>query len=103
MEKIHIVGIAWYKPENFDQLLAMFEDGNTIRLSYPEWRKAAELGVERHQRAGKTTVKIDIDPVEFPRWCAYEGRPMNAQARIAYTNFVAAKVAMTSGTGATYV
>jgi hypothetical protein len=97
MKKIHIVGIAWYKPENFDQLLAMFEDGNTIRLSYPEWLKAAELGVERHQREGKTTVKINIDPVEFPRWCAYEGMLMNAQARIAYTNFAAAKVGMTGG------
>lgn len=88
MKKIHLIGMAWYKPENFEQLIGMFEDGSTIRLSYPQWLKAAELGADGHERAGKKVVKINIDPVEFPRWCAAKGMGMNAQSRIAYTNHV---------------
>jgi hypothetical protein len=98
MKKIHIIGMAWYKPQNFQQLLGMFADGNTIRLSYPQWLKAAEFGMERHQREGKKVIKIDIDPVEFPRWCASKGMLLNAQSRIAYTNHVVANIGVADGT-----
>ena len=92
MKKIHIIGVAWYKRENFAPLLALFEDRSTIRLSYKQWLAAAEARVEQHQREGRKVIKIDIDPVEFPFWCATEGLVPNAQARIAYTNFVVGKL-----------
>jgi hypothetical protein len=88
MKTIHIVGMPWYKQENFAALLALFDDRNNIRLSYKQWLKAAEASIERHQREGRKVIKIDIDPVEFPYWCATQRLPLNAQARIAYTNYV---------------
>lgn len=93
MKKICVVGMAWYKRENFAGLLALFEDRSNIHLSYQQWLKAAEAAVERHQREGRKVIKIDIDPVEFPYWCATEGLAPNAQARIAYTNFIADRIA----------
>lgn len=99
MKKIHLIGMPWYKAENFDHLIAMFEDGSKIRLSYQEWLKAAELGLERHQREGKKVLKVDIDPVEFPLWCASRKMGMNAHARIAYTNFVTEHRGIAGGSG----
>lgn len=81
-----IVGMAWYKPENFDRLRAMFEDGQKLPRTYPEWLAQAESGRKVLESAGKRVIRVDIDPDQFPEWCRLNGHNLNARARIAYAN-----------------
>jgi hypothetical protein len=89
----NIVGMAWYKPENFNHLREMYEDGNMLQPTYGDWRQTAETAVLAHQVKGVRVVKVNIDPVEFPKWLASKGLRMNAQGRLAYLQYMTEQVA----------
>ncbi len=88
-----IVGMAWYKPENFDRLRSMFEDGNKLHRTYKEWFSAAESGRKKLEAQGHRVVCIDIDPNQFPEWCKANGMKLNAEARNKFSSLMAYKVA----------
>lgn len=88
-----IAGMAWYKPENFARLRAMFEDGDKLHRSYPEWLAAAETGSKQLEKSGVRVVHVDIDPDHFPEWCKAQGQKLDAAARQVYASAVAYKVA----------
>jgi hypothetical protein len=88
-----LVGMAWYKSENFKRVRAMYDDGYMLQSTYSDWLATAELGYLHNQSRGFTVVKVDIDPEEFPRWCADQKLRMNAIGRLVYTQFKAEQVA----------
>ena len=81
-----IVGLPWYKSENFMQLRSLFDDSTSIQSTYAEWVKCAEVITGRFHREGRKTVRINIDPVEFPRWCVENGMRLNSTSRCAYAD-----------------
>lgn len=81
-----IIGLPWYKAENFVQLRSLFDDSTSIQSTHAEWLKSAEAVTGMFQREGRKTVRIDIDPVEFPRWCAEKGIRLNRASRCAYAD-----------------
>lgn len=83
-----IVGLPWYKAENFLQLRSLFDDSSLIQSTYAEWMKSAEVITGRFHREGRKTVRIDMDLVEFPRWCAEKGIRLNGASRCAYADHV---------------
>lgn len=89
----NIVGMAWYKPENFKRVRAMYDDGYMLQTTYPDWLATAELGYLHNQSRGVKVVRVDIDPEEFPRWCADQKLRMNAVGRLVYIQFMAEQVA----------
>lgn len=90
--------MAWYKRENFIKLRAMFDDGDTLHGTYDEWLAAANEGFNRFaSRKDVRVFKIDIDPVEFPRWCAAKGLRMNSKARTEYCNFMVYQMVRNQG------
>lgn len=95
--QVQIVGMAWYRPETFDRLRAMFEDGEKLHRTYKEWLAAAETGRKSMEAKGVKVVCVDIDPDEFPKWCAANGMKLNAEARNKYGSMIAYKVAISSG------
>jgi hypothetical protein len=88
----NIVGMAWYRPENFHRLREMYDDGYMLQNTYADWRATAELGVIHNTNRGLRVVKVDFDPEEFPRWCAEKGLRMNARSRLAYMTEQVAKI-----------
>lgn len=95
--QVSIAGMAWYRPETFDRLRGMFEDGYKLHRTYPEWLAAADAGRKRIEAGGVRVVCVDIDPDEFPRWCKAKGLQLNAEARNQYASAIAYKVV--TGTG----
>lgn len=89
---INAVGMAWYKPEHFGRLRAMFKDGHKLHRTHDEWLRAAETGRKSYEVKGIRVVCVDIDPDEFPRWCKAEGLQLDADARMRYANLIAYKV-----------
>ena len=89
--QVQIVGMAWFKPENFVRLRAMFEDGDKLHRTYDEWLRAAETGRKAQEVKGLRVVCVDIDPNDFPKWCKAKGMNLNANARMQYASLIAHK------------
>jgi hypothetical protein len=85
-QQIQVLGMVWYKRENYEQLKNYFEDGNKLHNTYDEWFNAAEIGRKRNESNGVKVVCVDIDPVEFPKWCKENNMKPNENARTQYVN-----------------
>jgi hypothetical protein len=96
---VRIVGMVWYRPETFDVLRAMFEDGDKLPRTYEDWLHKAELGRKQLEASGVKVVCVDLDPEVFRTWCADRGLNIDGAARTEYANSVAYKVAVGGGSG----
>lgn len=92
--QVEIVGMAWYRPETFTRLRAMFEDGDKLHRTYPEWLAAADSNRKTFEARGIRVVCVDIDPDQFPKWCKAQGLALNAEARTRFAAGVADKAAV---------
>lgn len=90
--QVKIIGMAWYKPENFVRLREMFEDGHKLHRTYEAWFSAAETGRKKFEAEGVRIVCVDIDPDQFPEWCKINGMKLNAEGRNRYASLIAYKV-----------
>jgi hypothetical protein len=79
--RIAVVGIAWYKSEDYERLKGLFVDGDNLPTTYKEWLNSAERLVKQLARDGQAFQKVYIDPETFPAWCAARGLDVSAKAR----------------------
>ena len=78
---VSVIGIAWYKREDYETLKRMFTDGDNLPETYGEWLKTAERVVSQLRRDGQAFKKVYIDPDIFPAWCASRSLELDATAR----------------------
>ncbi len=86
-----IVGIAWFKEEDYLFLRDIFQDGHALPATYAEWLQKAKGLFDNLSQRGFNPVKVYIDPDTFLQWCRENGRSLDAKARTAYVNFILAK------------
>jgi hypothetical protein len=91
--------MAWYRPEDFDRLLGMFEDREKLHGTYHEWLAAAEAGRQRLEADGVRVVCVNIDPDDFAKWCVTNGMKLNAEARNKFASFMAYQVVLSEQSG----
>lgn len=89
--RVRVLGMVWYRQEDFDRLKAMFSDGSKIGPTFDDWLDSAQKGYEKLTADGNVVVKAYIDPESFPQWCAEHGKELDARGRSAYANERAAK------------
>ncbi len=90
--RVSVVGIAWYKREDYEKLLGIFVDNEKLASTYDEWLKDAERVVDQLRRDGHAFQKVYIDPDTFPAWCAARGMNIDAEARTLFASeFVSRK------------
>ena len=41
--ELQAIGIPWYKRENFNELVKLFDDGHKLHDTYPEWLASAQF------------------------------------------------------------
>jgi hypothetical protein len=82
---ISIVGVAWYKKEDYETLKRLFTDGENLPETYDEWLKKAEGRLDEFRRNGQAFQKVYIDPDTFPAWCASRGIDIDAKARTRFS------------------
>lgn len=76
-----VVGMGWYRPEDWERLLQVIPDRDRMYDSHAEWLAEAEQA-ERAVIAGGPRVKrVPVDPDELAGWCLIRGRAPNAEAR----------------------
>ncbi len=73
--------MVWYKEEDYESLLGLFDDTELLPKTYADWEKRAEDKKQEVDAAGDQVLKVFIDPETFPGWCASKNLPMDANSR----------------------
>jgi hypothetical protein len=89
-EEPAVVGIAWYRPEQWARLRALSTDPEALEDTFEEWVRLAEEKMEGLLQSGIMAKRISIDVEELNAWCIAQHLPMNGEAR---ARFVAEKAA----------
>jgi len=73
--------MVWYKEENYQQLLAIFDDAHLLPPTFEDWQRRAEEKKNEVLAGGDRVIKVFIDPETFPEWCALKKLSKDANAR----------------------
>src|SRR5215213_803981 len=84
-----VLGVAWYRADQWQRFLALASDRDALHDSYAEWEASAieKLGELRRLGIAARAVPIDID--ELAHWCRERKLAVDGAAR---AQFVAEKV-----------
>ena len=89
--EIRISGLPWYEAKTYQRVCALMHDTDRLFPTYQAWLTAAKRTEEQLGRDGATTVRVPLDLVQFPAWCARHrpGLHIDAEARSQYASFIA--------------
>ncbi len=73
--------MVWYKEEDYQNLLGIFDDAQLLPKTFEDWQQRAEEKKDEVQAAGNKVIKVFIDPKTFPAWCKEKKFKMDANAR----------------------
>ncbi|GMQ82617.1 MAG: hypothetical protein BMS9Abin05_2072 [Rhodothermia bacterium] len=76
-----IIGVAWYRLEQWTLLKSISVDSAELEDTYQEWIEAAEQSLKQIRETGINARKVDVDVDELSDWCRTEGRPVDGSAR----------------------
>ena len=83
-----VVGIAWYRPWQWERLREISSDRDELEQTYAEWLDLIQKRLPELHAAGMYPVKVDVDAEELLGWCTGKGLPVNGESR---AQFVAEK------------
>jgi hypothetical protein len=83
-ESKYLVGIAWYRPEQFGLLRALSVDSDSMANTYEEWLAGVTKTIEDLRQRGIIGRRVDVDLNELMAWCQQRGRPLDGGARATY-------------------
>jgi hypothetical protein len=89
--RVTLTAIVWYRPEGYDQLRAIFVDGDKLHPDYWHWLKEASTGEGLLRANGGKVVRAEIRPEAFKEWCRNRQCPLDSAARSSYANWVASR------------
>jgi hypothetical protein len=84
-ETAAILGIAWYKREEWPHLLEIAADRDGLEDTYEEWLLNAETRLHEMAEAGINAKRVYINVDELQNWCIVQGRSLDGSARAVFT------------------
>jgi len=79
-----VVGVAWYRKDQWDQLLSLSEDRASLEDTFGEWLIDARLTMLRLRREGLDVRQVDVDVNDLANWCKEQGVHVTASTRAGY-------------------
>jgi hypothetical protein len=79
-----ILGIGWYRKEQWDYLRSIAPDRDKLEATWEGWAEFAEKKMIELMKDGHQVQKVPIDVTEFELWCRSKRRPCDSAARAAY-------------------
>ncbi len=83
-----VVGVGWYRENQWDLLLKHAADRDELEATYGEWLEVARKGLDSLTKMGVQFEKIPIDVEELIRWCQEKGCAVDGSSR---SEFIALK------------
>src|SRR5260370_7601274 len=76
---LRVIGISWFREEDYAAIRAVSEDGHKMPSKWKDWLKGAEEFEQKAIQSGKIAERINIDPKTFPDWSKKNGVWANPQ------------------------
>ena len=76
-----VVGMGWYRSEDWERLLQVISDRDEMYDSYAEWLAEAQRAERAAAAEGIQVKRVPVDPDELAAWCVIRGRTPNIAAR----------------------
>ncbi len=83
-KKGQVFAVAWYRKEQWDDLLRVSEDRDKLEATYEEWLIEGRKILKRLRRAGMEVRTVDVDVENLVRWCQERELRINGQSRASY-------------------
>lgn len=87
---LRVGGISWYAREDYAAVLNVMRDPEVLPDTYEQWLQKAERQLRDWEAKGWIMIRAIIDPKTFPEWCRARGLDVDAKARMAFANEIAA-------------
>lgn len=84
-----IIGIAWYRPRDWERLRQLSTDSENLEDSHGEWLVGVNRAVREMEKEGLRIRKVIVDLDELVGFCQREAVQLDAAAR---SSFVAWKL-----------
>jgi hypothetical protein len=88
-----VVGVAWYRKEDWPKLLAVSADRDNLEDTFDEWCRGAQQLLLRLVSEGVEARKVDVELDNLIAWCRNEHRPLDGAARANYVSVLLSKAA----------
>jgi hypothetical protein len=79
-----IVGIAWFRPEQYELLLALAADSDSMANTYEEWLAGVTKTMDDLNQRGIIARRVDVEVRALVAWCQQRGIPLDGTARSTY-------------------
>jgi hypothetical protein len=78
------VGVAWYRPEQWQRLREISVDRDELEDTHQEWVRDTEKAIRELNRNGIQCVKVTVEVEQLLSWCQSQNLPVNGEARSRY-------------------
>jgi hypothetical protein len=79
-----ILGIAWYRQEDWKRLRRLYPDRDEMHDSFEDWLAEAQRTEQYLKAQGVAVKRVIVDPDELAGWCAVRNLEPIAEARAKY-------------------
>jgi len=76
-----IFGFAWYRKEQWNRLLAVSSDRDSLEETFEEWLEIAQKQFKEFKRRGTDVRRVDVDVEELIHWCQERKKPIDGKTR----------------------
>jgi len=88
--KNKVVGIGFYKREQWQQLLDTAADADILEKTYDEWMDVLDSSIEKIRAHGIEPELVEVDVDELLGFCKEQGLRNNAETRAKFIARIAA-------------
>ena len=79
-----IVGIAWFRAEQYEMLRALAADSDKMANTYEEWLANITKTMDHLRQNGMVVRRVDVEVTALVAWCEQRGIPLDGKARSIY-------------------
>lgn len=95
MKNTLVIGIPWYRPEDWARVKSIMPDAGKLHDTFAEWEREARRTEREVRRQRQRVERVMLDLDAFLAWCTIRGRPSDAAARAEYACHAVQQRAMT--------
>jgi hypothetical protein len=89
-----VVGVAWYRAEQWERLREVADDPERLEMPYEEWQQGAEEALQRLTKEGLDPIPVPVDVEALIQWCREHNRPIDGNTRAEYAAHRLAQMSM---------
>ena len=79
--KTLIMGVSWYRPEQWDRLREISEDKETFAIPCEASLVESEKKMQDLEAQGIRPIKVEVDVEELLTWCTTQGLAVTPETR----------------------